>query len=324
MPEVSAPEPLPVAQARAGEPAAWDALFRRYQLPLYVFVCELVHDEQASLDLVQETFIAAARHLAGLRDDEKFGSWLFGIAHQKCIQRWRKRTEVLLDELPENPDDSDDGPGRIAHPPRTGGRVYESAVSNCRRRSAPCCCCILSRIFARRNRANYRARNWARSNRGCITAKKPCANYWRPAMRTPREILLARHRAAEPKLDAIRQAAVAATDDRRPPAQAWSGLTSAGWQLVMALWRELILPSRRIWTGLAAVWIILIIVNVSSRDTDGGKVPSGGGILAMASWQVQQRWMNELLADRSSPPDVDRPRNAPPRPRSEHVRMVTV
>ena len=84
-------EQLPVAQAKAGEPDAWDALFRRYQLPLYVYVFELVHDEQTSLDLVQETFIAAVRHIGGLRDDDKFGSWLFGIAHQKCLQRWRKR-----------------------------------------------------------------------------------------------------------------------------------------------------------------------------------------------------------------------------------------
>ena len=105
-------EQLPVLQAKAGEPAAWDILFRRYQLPLYVYVFELVHDEQTSLDLVQETFIAAVRHIGGLRDDAKFGSWLFGIAHQKCIQRWRKqsREEVLLDEIPELPDESENRP----------------------------------------------------------------------------------------------------------------------------------------------------------------------------------------------------------------------
>ena len=101
-------------QARAGEPGAWDILFRRYQLPLYAYVFELVRDEQASLDAVQETFIAAVRHIGGLRNDEKFGSWLFGIAHQKCIQRWRKqnRETELRDELggapvefEERPDD---------------------------------------------------------------------------------------------------------------------------------------------------------------------------------------------------------------------------
>ena len=105
-------EQLPVPQAKAGEPEAWDTLFRRYQLPLYVYVFELVHDEQTSLDLVQETFIAAVRHIGSLRDDEKFGSWLFGIAQQKCIQRWRKqsREEVLLDEIPESADEFEGSP----------------------------------------------------------------------------------------------------------------------------------------------------------------------------------------------------------------------
>jgi len=105
-------EQLPVPQAKAGEPEAWDILFRRYQLPLYVYVFELVHDEQTSLDLVQETFIAAVRHIGSLRADAKFGSWLFGIAHQKCIQRWRKqnREEILLDEIPDAPDESENRP----------------------------------------------------------------------------------------------------------------------------------------------------------------------------------------------------------------------
>ncbi|MGP8219860.1 MAG: RNA polymerase sigma factor, partial [Limisphaerales bacterium] len=105
-------EQLPVLQAKAGEPEAWDILFQRYQLPLYAYVFELVHDEQTSLDLVQETFIAAVRHIGGLRDDAKFGSWLFGIAHQKCLQRWRKqnRDEMLRDKIAGVPDEFEAGP----------------------------------------------------------------------------------------------------------------------------------------------------------------------------------------------------------------------
>ena len=112
MPAVAESEQLPVQQAREGKPEAWDALFRRYQLPLYVYVFELVHNEQASLDIVQEVFIAAARHIGGLREDDKFGSWLFGIAHQKVIQLWRKRgdKEILLGEIPESPDEFESGP----------------------------------------------------------------------------------------------------------------------------------------------------------------------------------------------------------------------
>src|SRR5476651_2617991 len=103
-------EHLPVQEARDENPAAWDALFRRYQLPLYVYVFELVRNEQTSLDIVQETFIAAARHIGGLRDDGKFGSWLFGIAHQKCVQRWRKlgRDELLREEISGTADEFED------------------------------------------------------------------------------------------------------------------------------------------------------------------------------------------------------------------------
>ena len=112
MPEVADTETLPVPQARAGDADAWDALFRRYQLPLYVYVFELTRHEQASLDLVQETFIAAVKHLGSLRDDGKFGSWLFGIAHQKVVQRWRKKGghEILFDEIPESPDEFENSP----------------------------------------------------------------------------------------------------------------------------------------------------------------------------------------------------------------------
>jgi RNA polymerase sigma-70 factor (ECF subfamily) len=105
-------EQLPVQQARAGDSGAWDVLFKRYQLPLYVYVFELVKDEQAGLDIVQETFISATRHIGGLREDAKFGSWLFGIAHQKCIQRWRKqnRNAMLLEEISESPGDLESSP----------------------------------------------------------------------------------------------------------------------------------------------------------------------------------------------------------------------
>jgi RNA polymerase sigma-70 factor (ECF subfamily) len=105
-------EQLPVQQARAGDAEAWNVLLKRYQLPLYVYVFELVHNEQASLDIVQETFVNAVRHLDSLLDDEKFGSWLFGIAHQKCIQQWRcqNRDAELQEELADAPADANDTP----------------------------------------------------------------------------------------------------------------------------------------------------------------------------------------------------------------------
>jgi len=100
------PEVLPVDQVIAGNPEAWDQLLRRYQLPLLTYVSELVQDRQESLDIVQETFIGAVRHIGTLRDPERFGGWLFGIAHQKCVQRWRRlsRETAALEEMADLPE----------------------------------------------------------------------------------------------------------------------------------------------------------------------------------------------------------------------------
>lgn len=104
---------LPVAAARQGDTAAWQRLFDRYQRPVFVFIHELVRDREASLDLVQDTFLRAVRHLPSLRDDHRFGSWLFGIAHQLCFARARRswRESSLSDQLDTALDDSLPRPG---------------------------------------------------------------------------------------------------------------------------------------------------------------------------------------------------------------------
>ena len=89
-PFVAWPESDLLNAARQQTPEAWDTLLKRHQLPLYTYVAELLHDDTAALDIVQETFVAAVRHISSLRDDNKFASWLFGIAHQRCVQYWRR------------------------------------------------------------------------------------------------------------------------------------------------------------------------------------------------------------------------------------------
>jgi hypothetical protein len=144
-------------------------------------------------------------------------------------------------------------------------------------------------------------------------------------MKTPREILMSHHRSAEPKLDSIRSL-VAAKELREQKAG------TPGWYLPALLlwvpnrfWRELILPSRRIWTGLAAVWLLLAIINIS--QSDGVSSVTGKPVRSpavMMSWQAQQRLMNELIADRVTSPEADRPQNVTPRPRTEDCEIRSV
>jgi RNA polymerase sigma-70 factor (ECF subfamily) len=96
-----------VRAARGGDPRAWDVLLRERQLPLFAYVAELTRDREAALDIVQETFAGAVRHIGMLRDDSRFASWLFGIAHQKCMQHVRRSRRyderfAATEDLPED------------------------------------------------------------------------------------------------------------------------------------------------------------------------------------------------------------------------------
>ena len=114
-------------------------------------------------------------------------------------------------------------------------------------------------------------------------------------MKTPREILIQRHQDVAPKLDAIRHKVVGST--RRSSILSWPIL----------LWRELIWSSRRIWAGLAAVWLLLLAANVSSRDHSPASAMASASPEMILSFQQQERLLAELMGP-------DEPRAARPAP----------
>jgi hypothetical protein len=133
-------------------------------------------------------------------------------------------------------------------------------------------------------------------------------------MKTPREILMAKHCPAEPKLDAIRGKVVAQCRETQRSARSAFKLTI----FPQLLWRELVMPSRWTWGTLAAAWALIFVVNFSLRD------PAAAGTVrmsapAMMSFQEQQKLLNELLADRSLPIDADHPKTFVPRPHSDRL-----
>ena len=90
MPHLAEADLRLVEAARQRDSRAWDALLRQHQLALFAYATELVRDREAARDIVQETFAGAVRHIDSLRADAKFAAWLFGIAHQKCLQHFRR------------------------------------------------------------------------------------------------------------------------------------------------------------------------------------------------------------------------------------------
>jgi hypothetical protein len=135
-------------------------------------------------------------------------------------------------------------------------------------------------------------------------------------MKTPRELLLARHADAQPKLDALRERVVADHVEVmrvREPVRAG---------VLMPLWRELFWSCRRAWLGLASAWGLILILHLTGGPTTAAATglasrrPSSADIrLALAE---QTRLRAELLGVPSQSPKQAR-KPLVPGPRSEAV-----
>ena len=73
-----------------GDTAAFHQLTVRYYRPVAGFILKRVQQPDLVEDLVQETFLEAFQALKTGRGPEKFSSWLFGIAHNRC-GKWLRR-----------------------------------------------------------------------------------------------------------------------------------------------------------------------------------------------------------------------------------------
>lgn len=111
-----------VARSRSGDLDAFGELVSRYQS----LVCSLAYSATGSLpqseDLAQETFVAAWRQIAQLREPGKLRSWLCGIA-RNLINNWLRKQGREPVHRAESIDNFTDHPAREPLP-------TEQAVSN--------------------------------------------------------------------------------------------------------------------------------------------------------------------------------------------------
>jgi len=97
------PDMALVRKYLAGDDAAFEALFRKYQTSIFNIVSRMVKSEDA-YDLTQDVFCHVLRAVHTFRGDSKFSTWLYSIARNVCLNRLRRQSclrEESLDSMIE-------------------------------------------------------------------------------------------------------------------------------------------------------------------------------------------------------------------------------
>jgi RNA polymerase sigma factor (sigma-70 family) len=84
-----------VAAISRRDPAGLDGAYRRYAPRLHAYARTLVGDAATAADVVQDTFLIAARHITQLRDPARLRPWLFSVARNECLRQLRGRVRVV-------------------------------------------------------------------------------------------------------------------------------------------------------------------------------------------------------------------------------------
>jgi len=96
-----------VARVRAGDPDAFEALYRRHAAAIFGLTLRMVQNRADAEDLVQEIFLQAHGKLASFEGRSAFGTWLYRIGVNRCLDYLRSRgakeqsrTDPLTPSLP--------------------------------------------------------------------------------------------------------------------------------------------------------------------------------------------------------------------------------
>jgi hypothetical protein len=117
-------------------------------------------------------------------------------------------------------------------------------------------------------------------------------------MKTPRELILERHQAAEARLEAIRAEDLAAeARGQRRPSLSFT-------MIAQRLWLEALWPWRRVWVGVGAAWLVILTLDLATADTPRVATArtSRPDAQVQAVLQQQEQLLTQLLGVETPPP----------------------
>src|SRR6266567_2471153 len=99
-----------VQQTLAGDQQAFEMLVRRYNVPLFNFICHCLGDYDLACDVAQQVFLQLHLSMPNLRTGEPLKAWLFQVARNRCLDELRRKRSIHFSELEASNDEDDLSP----------------------------------------------------------------------------------------------------------------------------------------------------------------------------------------------------------------------
>jgi len=82
-----------VREAQAGDTRAFDELVNRYKEKVYRLSYKILRHEEDAAEALQDAFLSAFRGIKNFKVESTFSTWLYRIATNAALMRYRKRRE---------------------------------------------------------------------------------------------------------------------------------------------------------------------------------------------------------------------------------------
>jgi RNA polymerase sigma-70 factor, ECF subfamily len=80
-----------IARLKAGDTAAFDAIYDAFNARLFNFLARLMRSRERAEDLLEETWLRLVTHAGRLEPDTRLGPWLFTVARNLFVSHCRSR-----------------------------------------------------------------------------------------------------------------------------------------------------------------------------------------------------------------------------------------
>lgn len=104
------PDEALMLRYQQGDRAAFAALVRRHQSPLFNFALRQVRAPELAQDIVQETFVRVVQKATDFKHEARFTTWVYTITRNLCIDHLRKGALRKHPSLDESRGEEGEGP----------------------------------------------------------------------------------------------------------------------------------------------------------------------------------------------------------------------